>query len=107
MTTADVRLWGKSIGAVSWDDERDIAFFEYQPEFRRSGIQLAPLTMPLSSDIYSFPSLPRNTFSGLPGLLADSLPDRFGRILIDTWLATQGRSADSLSPRPAARQARR
>ncbi len=96
MTTAEVRLWNRTIGAVTWNDDRDIALFEYDPEFRGSGIQIAPLMMQLSSEIYSFPQLARGTFYGLPGVLADSLPDRFGHALIDTWLATQGRAADSL-----------
>ena len=92
MTVAEVRLWGRAIGAVSWDDERGVADFEYEPSFTPSGRQIAPLTMPLSGEIYSFPALPRRTFAGLPGLLADSLPDRFGNALIDAWLASQGRS---------------
>ena len=92
MTVAEVRLWGRAIGAVSWDDERGIAHFEYEPSFIPSGRRIAPLTMPLSDGIYSFPALPRATFAGLPGLLADSLPDRFGNALIDAWLAGQGRS---------------
>ena len=92
MTVAEVRLWGRAIGAVSWDDERGIANFEYEPSFIPSGRRIAPLTMPLSDGIYSFPALPRATFAGLPGLLADSLPDRFGNALIDAWLAGQGRS---------------
>ena len=92
MTVAEVRLWGRTIGAVSWDDERGCANFEYEPSFIPSGREIAPLTMPLSGEIYSFPALPRRTFAGLPGLLADSLPDRFGNALIDAWLARQGRS---------------
>jgi serine/threonine-protein kinase HipA len=97
VTTAEVRLWDRRIGAVSWDADREVAFFEYDPAFRGSGIQLAPLTMPLSSEIYAFPELPRQTFYGLPGLLADSLPDRFGNALINAWLAAKGRSEDSLN----------
>jgi serine/threonine-protein kinase HipA len=97
VTTAEVRLWGRTIGAVSWDAAREVAFFEYDPAFRTSSIQVAPLTMPLSSEIYAFPELPRETFYGLPGLLADSLPDRFGNALINAWLAAEGRSAGSLN----------
>lgn len=98
MTTAEVRLWGSAIGAVSWNDELQIAFFEYEPAFRGSGIQVAPLMMPLSPEIYSFPELARGTFYGLPGMLADSLPDRFGNALINAWLATQGRTQQSFNP---------
>lgn len=98
MTIARVMLWGKSIGAVSWDESAELAHFEYEPDFVQSGIEVAPHTMPLSKQIYSFPALPRETFHGLPGLLADSLPDDFGNALINTWLAEQGRSPDSFNP---------
>jgi serine/threonine-protein kinase HipA len=91
-TVAEVRLWGRTIGAVSWSDENDVAFFEYTPAFAASGIEVAPVSMPLARRIFSFPALPRETFHGLPGLLADSLPDRFGNALIDAWLAREGRS---------------
>ncbi len=98
MTVANVNLWGRTIGAVSWDSERSLGHFEYTPAFTDSGIEVAPLMMPLSDQIYSFPGLPRETFHGLPGLLADSLPDRFGNALIDTWLAKEGRSPASFNP---------
>lgn len=90
---AEVRLWGRTIGAVSLEEGRDVAAFQYDEDFARSGIELSPLTMPLSNQVYEFPSLPLRTFHGLPGLLADSLPDKFGNALIDAWLATQGNLA--------------
>jgi len=98
VTVAEVRLWGKSIGAVSWDESAALAHFEYDPDFVLSGIEVAPLTMPLSKQIYSFPALPRETFHGLPGLLADSLPDDFGNALINVWLANQGRTPETFNP---------
>ena len=94
---AEVRLWGRRIGAVSMAEGRDHAAFQYDPAFAASGIQLSPLTMPLDERVYEFPALPRANFHGLPGLLADSLPDRFGNALIDAWLATQGRRPQSFS----------
>jgi serine/threonine-protein kinase HipA len=94
MTLAKVQLWGRTIGAVSMDEGQSHAAFQYTPEFAASGIELSPLVMPLSSRVYTFPELPHATFHGLPGLLADSLPDKFGNALIDTWLATQGRSPE-------------
>jgi len=97
MTVAEVRLWGRRIGAVSWNADADLAFFEYDPEFRQSGIEIAPLTMRLSDRIYSYPALSRDTFKGLPGLLADSLPDDFGNALIDAWLVKEGRENDPLN----------
>ncbi len=90
-------LWGRTIGAVAIDAGRDVAAFQYDPAFAASGIEISPLVMPLGDQVYEFLALPRNTFHGLPGLLADSLPDRFGNALIDAWLATQGRSAESFN----------
>ena len=98
MTVAEAKMWGTTIGAVSWDDERGYAAFEYAPTFLPSGREVAPLTMPLAEEIYSFPALARETFHGLPGLLADSLPDRFGNALIDAWLAEQGRQPGDFNP---------
>ncbi len=96
-TVAEVRLWGRSIGAVSLQDGETVAAFEYAPDFTRSGIEISPLMMPLSRRIYRFPQLPQAAFHGLPGLLADSLPDRFGHALINAWLASQGRSPESFN----------
>lgn len=95
VTTAEVVLWGRTIGAVSVDAGGAVAAFEYVPEFVGSGFELSPLRMPLQPRVYSFPELAPETFHGLPGLLADSLPDRFGNALIDQWLATQGRAPES------------
>ncbi len=96
-TTAMVKLWGRTIGAVSLDENASTATFEYDRAFASSGIEVAPLTMPLSRRLYSFPSLNPETFHGLPGLLADSLPDRFGNALIDAWLARSGRTPESFN----------
>ena len=90
ITTAEVWLWGRQIGAVTVD-ERGIGAFEYVPELVGAGMEVAPLMMPAAAGVYSFPSLRGDTFHGLPGLLADSLPDRFGTALIDAWLTRQGR----------------
>lgn len=97
MTNATVRLWGREIGAVSWLDDRAIGVFQYMPDFVQSSFELAPIMMPRSPDPYEFPGLPRDAFKGLPGMLADSLPDKFGNALIDAWLVTQGRSAGSFN----------
>ena len=94
---AEVRLWGRTIGAVSLGDGDQVAAFEYDRRFALSGIEASPVVMPLATRVYSFPELPRETFHGLPGLLADSLPDRFGNALIDAWLATQGRRPESFN----------
>ncbi len=99
--TASIQLWGHEVGAVSWLNDRQYAVFEYQPGFQGLGLDIAPLRMPVSTSrqtLYSFPALNRETYKGLPGLLADALPDKFGNAVIDAWLARQGRSSASFSP---------
>ncbi|MBN2685911.1 MAG: type II toxin-antitoxin system HipA family toxin [Pontiellaceae bacterium] len=96
-TVAEVKLWGRTIGATALEEGALTATFEYDPAFAASGIEVSPLMMPLSRQLYSFPALRAETFHGLPGFLADSLPDRFGNALIDTWLARQGRSPESFN----------
>lgn len=94
----EVWLWGTRIGAVGWPDGAPAASFEYDPSFLRSGVQVAPLMMPLRPGPFSFSSLSRETFHGLPGLLADALPDRFGNAVIDAWLAQTGRERQHFGP---------
>jgi serine/threonine-protein kinase HipA len=97
-TLAEVRLWGKPVGAVSLHEEDDVATFEYLPEFTEGRLEVAPLTMTLGArGPFRFPELAQRTFRGLPGLLADSLPDRYGNALIDSWLDRQGRTPDSFN----------
>jgi len=93
---AEVILWDTRVGAVAQPDGEPIATFEYDPDFARSGVELSPIEMPLiGGRRYRFPALSEESFTGLPGLLADSLPDRYGNALIDAWLATQDRDPDS------------
>ena len=96
-TVAEVKLWGRTIGAVALEDTAATSSFQYDQAFAESAIEVSPLTMPLSTRVHSFPELNPKTFHGLPGLLADSLPDRFGNALINAWLARHGRSAESLN----------
>lgn len=98
VSVATVRLWDQDVGAVAWDEGRGLGSFEYDPAFLRQGWNVAPLMMPLRAGIFLFPSLNRETFRGLPGLLADALPDRYGNRLIDLWLARQGRSPGDFTP---------
>lgn len=98
VTDASVLLWGKTIGAVSWVEDLQIGVFQYARDFLKSGIEISPLMMPLNEYPYEFPFLPKDTFKGLPGLLVDSLPDRFGNAIINEWLASQGRSVESFNP---------
>lgn len=96
-TIAEVTLWGRTIGALMLADNDAASQFQYTPEFTDSNINVAPLTMPLSNRVYAFPELPFATFGGLPGMVADSLPDKFGNALIDLWLASHGRQPSSMN----------
>lgn len=99
VTTAFINIYGKRLGAVAWDSDRELAIFEYEPKFDLEAFPVAPIKMPYNNKIYSFPEHRESeTFKGMPGLLADALPDRYGRDLINTWLARQGRPDDSLNP---------
>lgn len=106
MQVAEVKIWGKLGGAVAWDTNKGFATFEYDPKFKQLGWDLAPLKMPVTDNRnqFSFPELRKNknseydTFKGLPGLLADALPDKYGNQLINLWLAQQGRPQDSMNP---------
>ena len=90
--TAEVYLWGTRIGIIHQDISKAYATFEYDANFISSGIELSPLRMPLSSNIYEFPALTGEPFWGMPGLVADSLPDRFGNTVIEQWLMSLGKS---------------
>jgi serine/threonine-protein kinase HipA len=106
MNVAEVKIWGELVGAVAWEEKTGLASFEYDPKFKRLNWDLAPLKMPINSEkkIISFPELRKiknaefDTFKGLPGLLADVLPDKYGNQLINMWLAQQGRPQDSMNP---------
>ena len=92
VSVVEVRIWDTAVGAVALDPALGFYAFEYQPAFVRSGIELAPLTMPLAaaSEPFAFADLPDLTYRRLPGLLADALPDEFGNALIDAWMAQHG-----------------
>ena len=90
--TAEVFLWGTRIGIVHQGFGIPYASFEYDKDFINSGIELSPIRMPLGNIIYEFPSLTNEPFYGLPGLLADSLPDKFGNAVIEQWLVNQGKT---------------
>lgn len=101
ITTAFISLWNERVGAVAWDANTQTTSFEYDPKFIANNWEVAPLKMPLNqaNQIFSFPDLVRNaTFKGLPGLLADVLPDKYGNQLINAWLAQNGRPENSLNP---------
>src|SRR5690349_16077356 len=102
ITTAFIKIWGEIVGAVAWNAETRIASFEYDSKFITKKWDLAPLKMPLASSnrrVFSFPELKDiKTFKGLPGLLADVLPDDYGNQLINNWLAQNGRPENSMNP---------
>lgn len=99
VTLAEVYIWDKLVGYVNWNEQSGIAGFEYEPDFVLTGLELSPLMMPLTSNsIYEFSSNKGDTFMGLPGLLADALPDAYGRALLNSWLAAQGRAEGEANP---------
>ena len=106
MNTTYVKIWGELVGAVAWDETTGYATFEYNPKFKTKGWDLSPLQMPIKGNksSFNFPALRKrndpalDTFKGLPGLLADVLPDKYGNELINLWLAQQGRQLDSMNP---------
>ena len=101
--TAIVKLWGDIVGAISWLDDRDYGVFEYEKDFLKKGLDVSPIMMSLhdaraGDGKFAFSSLNKDTFLGLPGMLADALPDKFGNSIIDAWLARSGRDSSSFSP---------
>lgn len=94
--TVKVKMWGSTIGYLHEQDNGLIGF-QYDDDFISSGIEVSPIKMPLSSRTYSFPLLGEGTYKGLPGMIADSLPDKFGNIVINRYLESQGREKDSLT----------
>ena len=91
---AEVYLWNTKIGVLNLREDNPTAFFEYDKDFinnvKNTGIQLSPLKMPISDRLYSFPDL-AESFHGVPGMIADSLPDKFGNAIINRWLASIGK----------------
>jgi serine/threonine-protein kinase HipA len=103
IAVADVKIWNHKVGVVLWDQQRNYGVFEYDKQFFKLGLDLSPIMMPVGdaqrgSKIFSFPLLNPDTFKGLPGLLSDSLPDKFGNQIIDAWLAQQGKSSSDFNP---------
>ena len=96
----DVKLWGQMVGSLVWDSTTGMAVFEYDDAFRRHGIETAPLTMPLSlgNRPFSFPANRTDCFKGLPGLIADALPDKFGNQIITEWFTRQGLPIGEITP---------
>ena len=93
-----VYLWGERVGSVVWNGQIYKTEFSYDSQFIKKGLQIAPIKMPLLEKIYAFSSWDNEGPPGLPGLLAASLPDRFGRRLIVASLEVDGRRGESLNP---------
>lgn len=101
INNAFVNIWNTRVGAIAWNPDTGLGTFQYDKNFLKTGINLSPILMPIENGdvLYEFPEN-RNTktFKGLPGLLADVLPDKYGNAIINAWLASQGRPSDSLNP---------
>lgn len=103
---AEIKIWGELVGAVRWDESQQLGYFQFNSKFIQKGWDLSPIKMPISqgAQTYSFPEIRKgrneteDTFKGLPGLLSDALPDKYGNRLINTWLVQQGREENSMNP---------
>ena len=98
MDLVEVRAWGQTVGAVVLDPESSCYAFEYDPQWIRNGRELSPILMANRPGTFVFPELSRRTFQGLPAMLADALPDRFGNALVDAWMAENAVSRDAITP---------
>ena len=99
VTLAEIHLWGSLVGYVSWNEGTEVASFEYDQAFvDNAPVELSPVKLPKQKGVYSYPELAKGTYHGLPGMLADSLPDKFGNALIDVWLSIKGRKSGSFNP---------
>lgn len=106
VAVAEIWIWDQFAGVVLWDEGEQLGSFEFDSDFLRSGLDISPIKMPIDQGkrVYAFPELRKSrgdvfdTFKGLPGLLADMLPDKYGNQLINTWLIQNGRESDSLNP---------
>jgi len=99
VNSVEVICWDEPVGALAFDDRYDVYAFEYYESFRQSGWELSPLLVPLSTNgAVVFPNLSRETFFGLPAFIADSLPDTFGNLLIDSWMSAKGVSRQLITP---------
>ena len=102
ITTAFINIWNQRVGAIAWDSDTGVGSFEYDRTFFKNSWNLSPIKMSIENAnrrIFTFSELRDiKTFRGLPGLLADVLPDKYGNALINTWLARNGRASDSLNP---------
>ena len=99
ISVIEVRIWGRTVGAVTLDPSLAYYVFEYDPAWKKTGVELAPLQMPAKAprSLYVFPTLPEATYFRLPALLADALPDDFGNALIDAWMAQRGIEKSSVT----------
>jgi serine/threonine-protein kinase HipA len=94
----EVLIWGQRVGAVALDQASGWYAFAYSPQWVEGAIELSPLHMPLRTDPYQFPQLPRATYYGLPAMLADALPDAFGSALVNAWMAEHGIAVENITP---------
>lgn len=95
--SADVYLWGRHIGSIAQDEDSNLMSYRYTEWAIDNRVDLSPIMMPVENRTYQFPDLIRSSFNGVPGLISDSLPDKFGNAVINNWLLKQGRQLDSIS----------
>jgi len=96
---AEARLWGRTVGGVAELEDGQIVF-EYDSGFRTSGLEISPIHLPLSTrrPVRFDELLGKEAFRGLPGVLADALPDAFGKTVIRAYYTSRGEVARAFSP---------
>ena len=97
MITADkleVLHDGIRVGTIA-SYQRYRTAFEYSPEWLRDGFSISPFSLPLEPGVKISAAVP---FDGLFGIFADSLPDGWGRLLVDRMLRKHGEDPDSFGP---------
>ncbi len=93
----NVSIWGKKVGTIAMSPRIGYYVFAYDPSFVKTGIELSPIHMPLATDPYVFSYLPELTYQRLPAMIADSLPDKFGNDLIDSYMKQKGLNTSQIS----------
>lgn len=98
----NVKIWDRIVGALIWDKNKNVASFQFEPKFLRAGLDVSPIVMPLKKSgrdiVYQFLGNRNECFKGLPGLIADSLPDKYGNEIINEWFAAHGLTGEEITP---------
>lgn len=95
-----VMLWGKEIGRLAWHDKRNLAYFNYNPEFLDGALDVAPLVASIHNPASSRTIFGESEriYQKLPSFISDSLPDAWGNQLFEQWRKKVRISDRSVTP---------